>query len=401
MKRLIGLLLLSFLSVQGFTCTTAIISGKYTKDGRPILWKHRDTDNLQNAIKYFNDGNYDYVALIDATDPEGTMVWAGYNSKGFAIMNNASYNLKPKNDDTKIADLEGYLMKKALMYCASLSDFEKMLDTMKKPLGVEANFGCIDAKGGAAYYETNNFQYFKIDVNNPAIAPFGYVVKTNYSNFGSPDDGYGYIRYIAAEELFYKAAAAHRIDPKFILQQGSRYLTHGLTKTNLYDVYTNTEEKYVAFEDYIIRYSTSSSIVVHGIDSTMTSNQIVMWTCLGWPLTSVSIPVWLHAQKVFPKSLILNKDGVAPLCNASLKLKENAFPITRGSGYKYLNINALLNTNGNGIYQKLIPLENQIFMQANKLLTSNAYAPDEKQIAVFYAWLDDYLNKNYFILLDE
>ena len=24
-------------------CTTAVISGKYTKDGKPMLWKNRDT----------------------------------------------------------------------------------------------------------------------------------------------------------------------------------------------------------------------------------------------------------------------------------------------------------------------------------------------------------------------
>lgn len=32
-------------------CTSAIISGKVTPDGRPIMWKNRDTDNLKNCVR--------------------------------------------------------------------------------------------------------------------------------------------------------------------------------------------------------------------------------------------------------------------------------------------------------------------------------------------------------------
>ncbi len=39
-------------------CTTAIISGKFTPDGRPLLFKHRDTSFKQNKLMYFNDGKY-------------------------------------------------------------------------------------------------------------------------------------------------------------------------------------------------------------------------------------------------------------------------------------------------------------------------------------------------------
>ena len=81
---------------------------------------------------------------------------------GFGIMNSASYNLKLNDDTTKISDLEGMIMKMALERCATLEDFEKMLNDLPKPLGVEANFGVIDANGGAAYYETDNFKFIKV-----------------------------------------------------------------------------------------------------------------------------------------------------------------------------------------------------------------------------------------------
>ena len=40
-------------------CTSAVISGKVTPDGRPLLWKNRDTDFPQNSVRYFSDGCVD------------------------------------------------------------------------------------------------------------------------------------------------------------------------------------------------------------------------------------------------------------------------------------------------------------------------------------------------------
>ena len=32
--------------------TSAVVSGKVTPDGRPLLWKNRDTDFMRNHIDY-------------------------------------------------------------------------------------------------------------------------------------------------------------------------------------------------------------------------------------------------------------------------------------------------------------------------------------------------------------
>ena len=154
-------------------CTTAIISGKATSDGRPLLWKHRDSDFYNNKIMFFKGKKYDFIGLTDSEPERDGQVWGGFNKAGFAIMNNASYNLKPASDSTKIADMEGYFMKNALENCASVPEFETWLTLQPKPLGVEANFGVIDANGGAAYFEVNNFEYTKVDVNDPSLAPEG------------------------------------------------------------------------------------------------------------------------------------------------------------------------------------------------------------------------------------
>src|SRR5665648_41287 len=87
---LIGLLLV--FASQTFACTTFVISGKNTADGKPILFKNRDTDQMQNSLAYFNDGRYKYIGLVDGIPEWKKMVWGGYNETGFAIINSAAYN---------------------------------------------------------------------------------------------------------------------------------------------------------------------------------------------------------------------------------------------------------------------------------------------------------------------
>ena len=95
MKKIFPIILLLIAIVVGdlSACTTAVISGKHTKDGRPLLWKHRDTWAVNNKIMQFDDGKYVYTGLVNSKDSQGKSVWIGYNETGFGIMNSASYNL--------------------------------------------------------------------------------------------------------------------------------------------------------------------------------------------------------------------------------------------------------------------------------------------------------------------
>ena len=183
----------------GNACTSVIVSGKATPDGRPLMWKHRDTGTRYNHITFEKGEKYNFLGLAnsDSTDYD---IWTGVNEAGFAIMNTASFNLK--DDDVQEMDHEGRLMRRALEICKNQQDFEHFLDTLSRPMRVEANFGIIDAYGGAAYYETNNTSYYKKDVNDPNLAPDGYLVYTNFSFEGRKDEGYGYIRYESAKKIF-------------------------------------------------------------------------------------------------------------------------------------------------------------------------------------------------------
>jgi hypothetical protein len=387
---------INFLDIQA--CTTAIITGKATPDGRPILWKHRDASDYQNKLMFFKDGKYEYIGLVNTGDKAGDEVWAGCNSAGFAIMNSASYNLAA-NDTTKAKDREGIVMKLALKTCESVADFEKMLTDLPKPLGVEANFGVIDAKGGAAYFETGNYLFTKIDANDPTVAPFGYLIRTNYSFTGPIDDGYGYIRYSTAENLFDQARAMGNLTSEFILQDVSRSFRHSLLQTDLEEIANHCHEnqiKFVHFEDFIPRFSSTAAFLVQGVKPGESPDFCTIWTILGFPLCSVAVPTWISGGENLPPILMAGQANAAPLCDFALTLKDRCFPIKRGSGSKYLNLAALFNQEKTGIMQKLAPVECEILDNtAEKLKSWRQTGMRKSEIQVLYLEIDKLIKKQY------
>ncbi len=388
MKRILLILgIILGYTINTSACTTAVVSGKFTKDGRPILWKHRDTWAVNNVIRIFDDGKYTYAGLVNSKDPQGKSIWIGYNSTGFAIMNSASYNLN--NDTIKQSGLEGRVMKKALQTCKTVDDFEKLLKDMPKPSRLEANFGVIDAQGGAAYFELSNFKVVKFDANDPKVAPMGYIVRTNFSFSGTPENGAGYIRYVTANNVLDQAVKTGGIAVEDILQGLSRNLTNSLTETDLWE-YKNLPEntkKYVWFEDFIPRRGSSSSCLVEGVTPDDDPNLTVMWSIVGWPLASVTIPVWITKNKELPEILKYDENlKDSPMCYYALKLKEKAYSYKWGKSAKhYLDVNSLLNADNTGMIQVLKPLDDQLIKQGKELLNEMRNKKfDEKKVNEFY-----------------
>ncbi|MEN8251026.1 MAG: carcinine hydrolase/isopenicillin-N N-acyltransferase family protein [Bacteroidota bacterium] len=383
--------LLIIINHSVLSCTSAVISGKATPDGRPLLWKHRDTGFLQNKLVQFTGTKYSYIGLVNSKDPNNKSVWIGFNSAGFAIMNTASYNLN--NDTIRQSGLEGRLMKRALEECANIDEFEQLLKSLKHPIKLEANFGVIDANGGAAYFELGNFSYEKIDANDPKIAPYGYVVRTNYSTTGVMGLASGYIRLETADDLIRMAVQERRLTPKAIIQDVSRSLYHSLTKVDLYD-YSNIPENnttYVNFEDFIPRKNTSSAAVVQGVKKGEDPMYSTMWTALGWPLSTVCVPVWNHTKTELPSILLYDKEiKDSPMCAMGMEVKNKCYSFNWGikSG-KYMNVNALLNADDSGIIQLLEPFEDKIFKKASAVLDSWRDSKiDASEMEDFYDWVD-------------
>lgn len=373
------------LSSDILACTSAIITGKATPDGRPLLWKHRDTGELNNKVKYYKGEKYSFYALINSPDAMLEQAWTGTNEVGFSIMNTASYNLKDDDVPSDQMDKEGVLMYKALATCRTLADFEKMLNKYNRPMGVEANFGVIDAEGGAAYYEVNNGSWTKIDVNDPKIAPQGYLIYTNHSYTGRLDDGMGYVRYTTAEKIMKEQIGRNgAITPKWIFQNLSRTFYHSILGIDL-----NKDKELVAKcngwfmdQDFIPRKSTSCSIVIEGVKKGENPSNTVMWTILGYAPIGVAVPLMVANGENIPSFMTAEGTENARMCDWVLENKKEIFPITRGNGNKYLNYYA--------IEKYMVPavkVENGVFESANpiieKIREGKATAADLKPVYDF------------------
>ncbi len=387
------------ISGKAISCTTAVISGKYTDDGRPIIWKLRDSDYVENKMMYFEDGRYTYIGLVNSSDIEGKEVWGGANSVGFAIMNSASSNVN-LNDNSSKVDLEGVFMKKALQTCATLEDFEKLLEKTEKPMGLAAHFGVIDAKGGAAFYEVNNYTFTKFDANDDAIAPDGYVIRTNYSFTGGKDEqgGYGYIRFITEQDIFYRAKLTGQLNYKTIIKDFSRCFKHTLLNKDFRSEYEQIRsgEHFINSEDFITRNRSVASLVIQGVTKDEPKDLATIWTMVGYPNTCMVIPTWVRGGKNLPKMLLANESGKAPLNTTALKLKEQCYPITKGSGNKYMQISALINSENTGITQLIESAEDKIITATETKMESwTKNTPKKEEIEEFYNWLDTYTKETY------
>ncbi len=357
-QRLLLTALLAVLCAAGaMACTSAIVSGKLTANGRPLMWKNRDTNDLNNRLKRFaaTASAHEFVAVFDARDLNDTAAWMGYNATGFAVMNTASYNLNSDDVPESGMDKEGVVMRLALERCATVDDFGRLLDTLPKPMGVEANFGVIDAQGGAAYFETGNYGYKRFDV---ADSPQGYLTRTNYSYSGREGEGWGYVREQNELRLLAPHLASRGVIPAVFTEELSRSFYHSL----LGDVAAG-QPMWIVDQDFIPRRISSGSFVIEGVLPGESPLLTTMWTALGYPPCADVVPVWLTPGGL-PEALVGQGSGNrAPQCDVVLERKRDVFPLEAGNGNRYINYSALYNQEGTGWCQRLIPANHEAYRQ--------------------------------------
>jgi len=357
----------SLFPAESFSCTSVIISGKATKDGRPLMWKNTDTQNMNHRLIYSDFRGYPLIGIVrsDATDETRASIWIGTNSQGFSIMNTMSYNLTEESIGTN----NGALMRRALEACKNVTEFKHYLDTLRRPMKVSANYGVIDAEGNAAYFETFSDGYHMVDVNDQSNAPNGYLVCTNFSYNGKYDAGQGYIRYQTANDIFAKGAPEKLFSPQWIINNLSRSFYHSLTGVDLRSNEALSLFKNGLFpdSDFIPRRITANACVIQGVKKGENPELTTFWAVLGYPPCSIAIPAWVKAAN--NNSYLLKKSDDSynsPMCDKALAIKSNVFAITRGNGDKYLNFNKLFNAKGTGYIQLIEPVEEKIFEISNR-----------------------------------
>ena len=330
--------LLTYLSAEA--CTSAVISGRATKSGRPLLWKHRDTGTEWNHIEHLQGKRFAFTGLVNSTDDERKEVWAGANERGFAIMNTASYNMKP--DSLKyLPEREGEIMKQALGECASVAEFEEFLKNMPQPRALETNFGVIDAEGGAAYFEVWDYGYTKYDVNDVAQCPNGYIIRSNYSFSGAQDEGMGYIRYQNAEYLLHNAYATGALSAEWIFSSASRSFYHAILGNDILKNPLQGTNGWAIDQDFIPRKSSSASVVVEGVRKGDNPDATTIWSVLGYPPCSYAVASWVKAKNEIAEPITAYDDGRSSANRLAVALKREVFPITRGNGSRYMRMDVI------------------------------------------------------------
>jgi hypothetical protein len=376
-------------------CTSVIVSGRATKDGRPMIFKHRDSGKVHNMMIVVQGQRYRYLGLVNAEDTTPIDVWGGHNEAGFGIINTAAYNLNGDGGDT---DGDGIFIRKALELCASLEDFERLLDTVKKPREINSNFAVLDAHGGCAYYETGNYDYVKFDVNDPNVAPDGYLMRTNFGTTGNHNLDQGVERYQAITEFMAEAYKSGNLEHDYLITHISRYLKHGVTKVDMYDFMPETEndEHFISFHDYITRYSTASVILVQGVRPDESPLNTVSWTIMGWPLTTIAMPLMLLPSGKLPVLVTDDGTGHSRLNEMGLELKSRVFSLKKGNNTSfYGNLAPLINKQGTGILQQILPIEAKVMSQGEEAVAALRTKKDTKAMETYYDWVDAYVAEQY------
>ena len=344
---------------DALSCTSAIIGADMNPSGRPLLWKLRDTSTTDNKIEYVSpsEGCLGYVALFNASDLNLEEAWMGMNEAGFAIMNTASYNIKDDDLPESEMDKEGFVMTEALKHCRTVDDFEELLNRLPRPLGVEANFGVIDSHGDGAYFETNNHSFVKYDLKE---APDHVLVRTNYSHSGRKNEGYGYIREANAIECLKPYIAERNVTPAALTEDLSRSFYHSLFDKD----FLESGERWIIDQDFMPRYKSTATIVIegckpqpHNLKATkdLVADEYIMWTGMGYPPCSQIIPVWCEKNGVDRQLRGWGPDGRSEMCETVKARRDEVFPFHWGNGDKYIDTSVLLNKEGTGYLQVLVP----------------------------------------------
>jgi len=363
------------LAAQGAEqCTSAVVAPAGALEGRPMLWKNRDTDTLSNKVVFRAEQPHSYLALVDADDASGRHAWAGLNDAGFAIMNTVAYNLPEHAGEAK--DGEGAIMAEALRLCRTVADFEAYLQASLGPgLGAQTNFGVIDGEGHAFIYEVHNHGFKKFDA---AEGEGGLLVNTNYARSGAAGKGAGYLRFERASGLIH---ALGPVTPQAILAKVARDTGNPLTRQPsvlTLDPLPRTD-LWVATKDSINKSYTAATVVLVGRRPGQAGSRATFWILPGEPVTGVALPLWVEAGRS-PEPLWAGAD--APLWRETLRIKTLGRPFPDKERQEYLNLARLANADGTGYLPGLQALEKEIFA------ATAAFAPEQRTPAELAAFQD-------------
>ena len=411
--------LLSLLAVltvaSASACTAVICSGKATVDGRPFIFKNRDSSSgMNNAMLQLTGTKYKFVGVFNARTTSTTSVWYGHNEAGFAILNTVIYYM---NSATSSANTSaGALMKKALGQCATVDEFEQLLiQTQAGSVTLSTNFAVMDTLGNVALFETSNKSYTKFDVNDPEVAPDGYLIRTNFaftSPFYDSTNHVGEQRYNAATRYMQETFAdGAKIDPVKVVRELPRYLIHGSTGVNLWELEPEdiSDVTYVRYNNFIPRYTSASAALMQGVASGEAPDHTVTWLNVGNPVCSVTVPIVINDQGAYPEIVQrITSAYTSELCDNALTLKSRMFTkLTDDNSVDTdsIDLSKLINKQQTGVMQQVVAVEDAIISRGTEIIDAMRTLPgadgsrgvraDNPDFVEYYQWVDMFWRDNF------
>ena len=367
-------------------CTIVAVSGRATADGRPLLLKNRDSNTWDIKIRIEQGVKYKYLSQCKVANGSA---YSGYNETGFSIINSHSFNMPNKD-----YSWNARIMQMALESCASVDEFEFLLDTLAKPLSVCSNYGVMDAQGNVSIFEVNAYTHVRYNADDTRC---GYMIRTNYS-FSQDTTGVSIVsptshpRYMIASSYLDNAFASVGYISKEKLLGLSRCLMNSGGK-DLRDLAPFGENEYtpVDFRYYVPRYETTSVMLIEGVKPVEDSNLTVAWTAIGPPFTTVTLPYLISSQHFLPQITQKGVDGHAWLCYQGQMLKNGCFVNSTN-----LDLAKLYNMSGTGVMQRIMEIENVVLHRGTELVGKlRVGEASDCDLEQYYTWVDDYVKEQY------
>jgi hypothetical protein len=350
------------LSTAAWASTVAIVSGRATTDGRPLLLKLRDnSENADQEFIYDTTGAYAFISVTYSDTLN--QAWGGVNDAGFAIINSNAWNFP---DTVAGPDDDGFIIREALRTCRTVSDFIPIMDSTNLTGRTRcANYGIIDASGNGAFFEAAANEYFIYDLNDSTLAPRGYMVRANYGYSGS-SYYLGKHRHDRVTALLDSALDNGGLNYQYITQYIGRDLVN--EETNPYPLPLHGLDGALPYgllhtHDSINRDITRSGMVIQGILPTEDPLLCTLWALVGEPITIPALPLWVGAA-----SVPLEFNGPS---GSTLNLRSQAF-----HSYLYqeqysddaVDTWLFVNDADNGLLPLLLAVENQAFSRGDSAL---------------------------------
>ncbi len=256
---------LLLMPIQVYACTVGSAHGNVTVDGRPMMWKMRDTSDAPQQLIHSAGSPYDYIGVRS----EGGSVFMGLSEAGIGSGN---------------ATVTGGSNSSVQLYILRNCDTMAQIREYLNGTGAGGNFPFIDANENASLFEVDHdnptLEYNTMDPDREAQGLLGLVVRANeFHNHidGTDDPNITGGRYESGTYNIKGLADACELSVQTIIQgnagpnDGFEYARYGPGR----DLYM------------ICRSTNRSFITVHGVLPNEDPALATMWFISGMPITEL------------------------------------------------------------------------------------------------------------------